>query len=643
MEDSDATPGDLPEKVWIKSRTRTFNSSFVFALSGGRIWFRPNTDVGGLREPWRLLDLTGLPSAGGDATFEVPARIEAITADADELVALADTCRFHFLRHGITRAGVWRPRTGVPTGTVVLDPRHRRNRDFSLGRRNADVLYWEDPVGNPHHWGRDGISTLYVLSEDGREVTIFDTGLPADFSRHIGGPERGAFVAEGISASASTIFLIDAQGVMYTRLADFDTLGCNPMFFNYSYTVRRRPHDRGEDPRTLYSTCRLPPEGWQRQPPVPLLEEARISRDITILQNGNGNAARELRVAGTDPSGRPGHYWKALDAQSWSFRATDEEVEACRFLDRAEVGGRLARRAAPSADARYRGELHVGRFGVTAELLDFNLFCGPATLRLSDGAEHVDLTLFTVDAWTYARRDDPGRDGTPRVFLATLRVANAAAPAPESPLLAGTIEALRRRSERPDAYVVRASTTYVTLRATSLLHPVRCDLLRANSGFASVRVARIAEAVRRNRYQEFAMAPYLGPDGTRPVPQGHAASAFQRQKLALNRHTLAEITAHRRAARRWARIDAVAAWVFSFLNLLARVTLVAFLPRVRNLSRIGGVLLHAQARTSRDLLRDSARDFDAAQVLLRQHIVVLDARYDARGRARRRRLHLPGR
>jgi hypothetical protein len=616
-----AAPGELPKQVSIKTRTRTFNRNFYFALSHGRVWFRANEEATAVREPWRLLELDGRPSGSTGSSIEMPVRIEQITSDADELIALSDTGHFYFLRLK-DADDIWRGSTGVPAGIVLLDARHRGNRGFALGRRNEDVLYWVDPVGNPHHWGRDGISTVYFLSEDGREITIFDTGLPADISRHIGGPERGRFIAENIAASASTIFVIDAYGRMYTRLADFDTLGCNPMFFNYSYTATRRPHDRGEDPRTLYSVCRLPAEDWQQHPEIPLQDNARISREITILQNGHGNA-REMRVAGTDSAGRMGYYWKPLAGSSWNFRRTEEEIKRSRFLERGHAGRGPGRHPAHGSDLRYRGELRVKGDRVLAELPDFNLHCSPATLRLNAGDEHVDLKLFTLDAWTYAVRDDPGRDGTPRVFLATIQLPGAAVTTGLAPPTARVVESLRRWHNKPNAFLVRASTTYVQLRSNAPLGLVAGGFTRAACSFQSVRDARVHDVERRNGYLRLATAEYLTLEGAGPPTSKAAADAHRWQKLALNRHTLAQITAHRRTERKNAIFETLVAWAFSLVNLIARLTLIAFLPRVRNISQIGGVLLHGQARTSRDLVRDAGRDFDAAQALLRQRIAAL--------------------
>ena len=154
-------PPLLPDRIHIKTRTRTFSSHFYFALDDGQIWLRPNEETTGVREPWRRLGLKGLPSNDESSSrFEIPVRIEEIVADADELIALSDAKHFYLIRFdnlSMIGTDLWRDGDGAPGGALLLDARHRRNRGFSVGRRNQDVTCWEDPAGNPHHWGEEGM------------------------------------------------------------------------------------------------------------------------------------------------------------------------------------------------------------------------------------------------------------------------------------------------------------------------------------------------------------------------------------------------------------------------------------------------------------------------------------------------------
>ncbi|MGB5217096.1 MAG: hypothetical protein WBN66_02235, partial [Smithella sp.] len=200
--------------------------------------------------------------------YPVPSLILAIHADADELVALSDAGRFYWLRleKGPSWEGkIWNHLWDWPEmESLHLQGRAANPRAWAIGRRNKDVLYHEDIDGNQHHFGTMGITTLYVLTSNGREICFTDSGLPADFSHTITLPDRGKYIAESMSVSASTIFVIDAAGKMYTRLVDFDTIGSDPMFFKYSYHREKR-HDDGKDWDSNFTIWSLPAEDWQKQ------------------------------------------------------------------------------------------------------------------------------------------------------------------------------------------------------------------------------------------------------------------------------------------------------------------------------------------------------------------------------------------
>jgi len=624
--DRSAAP-DLPDRIHLKTPTRTFSSHFYYALLDGRIWLRPNEETTGIREPWCELGRVGLPTNDlGSRKFEQPVRIEAIVADADELIALSDAKHYYLIRFDNLSAigtDLWRDGDGAPGGALLLDIRHRRNRGFSVGRRNQDVLYWDDAVGNPHSWGEEGITTLYLLSEDGREILIFDTGLQPNFGRHIPSPERGAFVAEAISASASTVFVIDGRGRMFTRLADFDVLGANLMFFEYSYTAVRRPTDNGGDIASMYTTISLPPADWKREPAIPLSGAAALSRDITILQNGEGNHARELRVGGIDSAGRFGYYTKQIRDLAWTFTETGEEIAADRWL--AGSGPRPAFRSVPSSfDCRYVGELRWGSQRVAAELVDFNLFASPAQLRISSGDAHLDLVLHTIDAWTYTTRDDPGRDGTPLVFLAAISRKSSDGDPPLRAPLDELDRILRPRYLVPFSFFVRASTDYVEIVPNFLLTRVSAELTRVGSQHPTAAHARVAEANLRSGYVSQSNAGHL----LMPEKVSKAAGGVKDvrwQKLRLNRLAFEEISAQRRAEMLHAVRHALI-WIgFGAFNFLMRlITLAYWWPHAHNIFRYLGRLLHAQATTSYRFARDTRADFLAARVILTSRIENLE-------------------
>ncbi|MDR1142730.1 MAG: hypothetical protein LBK77_00745, partial [Spirochaetaceae bacterium] len=414
--------GIFPEAVYIKTRTQTFNTYHYYIIRDGRIWYK---SIDKTKEPaeWTLFKRTGLPRNFWRLNFSKPERIVNISADADELCALSEDGRFYRFCFDsiISRPGnIWFDRQGWPVEEpLFLDGRTINNTAWALGKRNAHVLYYEDPFGNQHHNGTMEIATTYMLLEDGQEICYADSGLPSDFSRNYLGPERGAFKSIALSASASTIFVMNGAGEMYTRIADFDIIGCDPLFFKYTY-IPYKSNLPGTNYFSNLTEWGLPPEDWRQQPGIPLEGNAAISRFITILQNGQGNGARELRVAGVNGEGETGYWSKAVFDSQWEFKKVPLYFPSGSLLrSGAEAGER-----AVSLDTRLRGFRWTNNERdpeYVYEIPNFNILEGKCELRITRGEETCVLTLHPVELWTYQKRDYlPGRTGAPKLFFTTL-------------------------------------------------------------------------------------------------------------------------------------------------------------------------------------------------------------------------------
>lgn len=437
-------PVSLPADIPIKTPTRTFHRDRLFAVADGKIWFKRNPSRDGTRqEPWRLLG-DGLPWPRRNAeTFDRPNRIAAVTADGDDLLAIDENGRAYLCTtasKSLSSQDGWEDGWGFPgKRPLYFDDRAKDARSLAIGRRAEHALYFEDAIGNPHHFGPMGTTTLYLLHRQGAEVLFTDNGLPNDFSRNLCGPDDGRFEAESLSASASALFLIDRHGRIATRFDDYDLNGGTPNF-EYTYRSVIRYDDKGEDFGTSQAPYFLPLQPWRWHAPPKLEGRAQLSRDITVLQTGVGNAARELRIAGLGPDGSPGYYRKGIGAAAWLFVPSgDVTIDPPRLLSSEDVargsaeyertGGRFEDSTLPrmkSYRGSWRGELliPVGDAekplpGVTLAM-DWNPYCPPARLKISAGAETVEATLHTVDLWTPEKRQRPGFDGTPLLLLGTL-------------------------------------------------------------------------------------------------------------------------------------------------------------------------------------------------------------------------------
>ena len=414
--------GAFPEKIHVNTLVQVSSFGFDFCLHDGKIYHKKSGET-----DWVLMPPSGLPFSETDTTFIHPEEIVEIAADADCLYAFSNEgilYRYYFRKIRTEKLDTWIMNFGWPVPSVLKQNILVSNkRGWGMGVRRGDILWYEDIYGNQHHYGTMGLETLYFLSDDGQSIHFTDSGLPADFSHLIQGPEKGSFIAENISVSGSTIFLINKNGEMYTRLIDFDTMGCDPMFFKYTYEKKEQAYS-GSDYRSNFTPWALPAEPWKKQPPVPLSGQARISRFISILQNGQGNSARELRIAGLSKDGYTGYYTKQIDDDEWRFAFAPLYIPEAAFLEPEPDTGKF--RGEPT-NFSYEG--YASKDGIMipefeCSVRDFSLASeGKAVLSLSSGkgdrAGAVEIDLHFVEVWTYLRRIAPGFDGSPRQFFVT--------------------------------------------------------------------------------------------------------------------------------------------------------------------------------------------------------------------------------
>ena len=465
--------GNFPQAVHIKTRTQTFNLYHYYILHDGRIWYK---SIDPRQEPqeWTLFMKTGLPHNAFKPGFRITNAIMEISADADELMALSaegNLYSYCFDKTMALRDSVWLDRHGWPTPEqLYFDRRTAHNRSWALGKRNNHVLYYEDIFGNQHHNGSMEIVTIYVLLEDGQEICYGDPGLPSDFSRNFIGPERGMFKAVSLAASASTMLVINEVGEMYTRLADFDTAGCDPMFFKYTY-IPYTSDLPGTDYYSNLNEWALPSEDWRSQPRIPLAGKAAITRHITVLQNGQGNGARELRVTGLNEEGETGYWSKRIFDAEWEFKTaplyfTEDAILAAAAASDANAHGERG----PSLDKSYGGYRWNGNEqenGWEYQLSNFNILEGDCELRVTWQGETCTLKLHPVEMWTYLKRDYlPGRTGSPKMFLATLEVPEHAFESLSGPFVQQLTAQFAQYDKTIFHYTIAASNNYLILRDT---------------------------------------------------------------------------------------------------------------------------------------------------------------------------------
>jgi hypothetical protein len=248
------------------------------------------------------------------------------------------------------------------------------------------------------------------------------------------------------------------------------------LWFKYTY-VPYKSDLPGTDYFSNLNEWGLPAEGWRPQPRIPLAGKAVLTRHITILQNGRGNGARELRVAGLNESGEIGYWTKAIFDDTWGFKPVPLYFGKDSVLASAESVENNPRgeRGSP-LDKQYRGYYwNDGKKENEWEytIPNFNILEGDCDFRISWRGETCTLKLYPVEMWTYMKRDYlPGRTGSPKMFLATLAIPENAFDGLSAAFTDQLTQKYARRDKKLFNYTIAASRHFIILRDTDDTEPV---------------------------------------------------------------------------------------------------------------------------------------------------------------------------
>jgi hypothetical protein len=409
-----APAGLLPDRVWLRSTTDTMNLRYYFATRGGQIYFKPNVERAGADGPWRTL---AVPACfAGD--------VRAISADDDEMLAIDSHRRIYTMDGALSDPALfnWTSRWGPLfwTGMGGTLPANPVAWSWSVLSPDEDRT-WTDSGGTEHAVGGAKVSHIYLLRQGGQRITYTDPWLANDDSYEVCGPLRGRLQSVNLSAAASTVFVIDRFGDMYTRLYDFDISGADTVYFHYSYddpgTASAFPPQGADsgNAATGGAPIHLPPAGWVHQPKIP----GYITDAISVFSDGPGSDHRRLRVEGVDARGRHGFWEKEVGqpgASSWRFVPTGLPLRGHPLTNPGTDSSALA--LGPAEDSRYLGRAA----GASLDVADFNPYCSPSRLRVSFGPRaSADLVLHSVDGLRQTPRGR-GLDANPRGYDGVIEV-----------------------------------------------------------------------------------------------------------------------------------------------------------------------------------------------------------------------------
>ncbi|UGT54728.1 hypothetical protein [Nocardia asteroides] len=396
---------ELPEQVYFRTTTESFNRRWAFATRGGQVYVKETAALGG----WRTVALPGC----------LAGTIAGVSADDDEVMMIDRDGRFLTMDHALSapKNWNWSGRYGTPlwTGPGNTLPPGALTWSWSVLSPNEDHV-WTDTAGNEHPVGGAKVSHVFALTHDGQRIQYVDPWLPVDHSYEMGTPFGGRFRAVALSTSASTSLIVNRYGDFYTRLYDFDISGADKVFFRYSYEDQRglpeAPDMLSERVDGRYAAIQLPAPDWVAQPKVP----GEITDRLSIHRTAAGSDARELRVEGRD-GGRTGYWRKMLTDPTWSFVATDQPLAGAP-LENSPID-RSADTLGPVSPYDYRGG---SEHGWTARIQSFDPAVSPTPLRVdfADGTG-VDLVLHTVDGLRQTPQQ-PGITAQPRAFDGTIEI-----------------------------------------------------------------------------------------------------------------------------------------------------------------------------------------------------------------------------
>ncbi|CAF0826276.1 unnamed protein product [Rotaria sp. Silwood1] len=320
------------------------DSKYFYAIRDGRIWFKPIAAHPDAR--WRLLGKNGYANKRKTPLISVSADGDnMIVVDQNQTIHYAKTnriiCQVSFVRPqwNIIQSSIsWREKWFGMEGVSLIVNLIKNPilhmipnaRSIAVSHKGPATMYYTDMNGKKHPDPYVGVTSIYTLNADGTRIFFADPWLHNKFQNELTGPEEGQFIAETLAASGSTIMLLQRArnelgqeiNKIYTRFADFDSIGSNPAL--------KATYNKGNRiPMIRY----IPSEDWIRQPSIILSGKARLTKNIAVLQIGWGQNNRQLRVQGQDINGRNGYYFKNIYDMTWAFEITNNIlIEEEEFL-----------------------------------------------------------------------------------------------------------------------------------------------------------------------------------------------------------------------------------------------------------------------------------------------------------------------
>ncbi|HHY07340.1 MAG TPA: hypothetical protein GX530_02155 [Corynebacteriales bacterium] len=302
---------ELPQRVDLRDNTSSFNRKWEMTLLDGIVYMRHRET----EEDWRQAPM---PDGFHDTLI-------GISLDADRLIGVDEDGWLYTMKKtlGEPEDFRWIRAWGGP-GRIFdgFQIANTTPRQWCLSVINSEQdQTYTDADGRVHPVSFAGCTQVLFLVNKGQTIVSCDPWLTRDYSYEIGTPYNCRFQAAALSAGASTSFIINKYGDMYTRLYDYDIAGGDPAQFRYTWVSKpdRKVSTSWREHRVNFRTApiKLPPPDWQQHPKIP----GFITDRISIHSTAPGTENRELRVEGKR-DGTTGYWHKMLNDTKWQFVPT---------------------------------------------------------------------------------------------------------------------------------------------------------------------------------------------------------------------------------------------------------------------------------------------------------------------------------
>lgn len=460
----------FPKEINFRNtNSQDFTSNFFYLLNplDGKIYIKPNfkkknkADIikFGVIEHHRAGEKLGnrtewnLYNGNGGPRLKANRKITQFAVQSEIVVAVDNKGQFYIFKPTEHKTPTkWATNIGCPVPKKLFLPDGENRWSFSVSvkikpdeRRTIEFMHEDDIV----HYYEDAdnkkidfgfTATVYVLAKNGRAIRYWDTGLPASFSRAFTTPNRGNFVVHNLSAAGSTIMVIgtNAQGQkeIYTRMFDYEINGACPGELHTYCKTKAPPH--GKILGLLEAWRKLPLPGWRKMPPIKLLKGDFLSNQISMELNGQGNAARLVKVVGVK-AGQPGIFQKMIDAEQWDFIPFKKPNNHARSILEKSFKPKLESTLPfERNDMDYEGKIlkfsprskRKNNVIKKIELKNFHYYLGadePATLKITTKNNYeLSFNFHTNDAWILTapmkRREFliGQKNGEPKALVGTL-------------------------------------------------------------------------------------------------------------------------------------------------------------------------------------------------------------------------------